>query len=214
MLKYTCFILLIIIGSLIAYGQDKELETTIDENLKLTFPSQVDSSHAESFKIYRCSFGGVEFSVSKGYSKVIDRSKEEFDNSMNTFWKVADSVEIYKNYKRAFNDTILGGTKGIFVSFNSLVSNIGIKKIHIFYTTKNSFTYSVYAKCYSDTTSENEIRQFYKSLKFKENYYETLPESNDDLSWKQIAGKLFGWLTVLAVLSYLLYSLVTGKKII
>lgn len=88
--------------------------------------------------------------------------------------------------------------------------------MHIFYTTKDSFTYTFYAKLYgaNDANAEKKVNSFYSSLKFTENYYDTLLNTIYDVPPNKIPGRIFGIVAALLIMSYLVYSLVKRKTVI
>ncbi|MEP7371815.1 MAG: hypothetical protein ABI675_00415 [Chitinophagaceae bacterium] len=208
----------ILFSSAVAFikAQDLSLTKFVDKNLKVLFPSVIDSFENGNTEYYNSKSGIVEFSVSIQLSPVADRSKEEFDNSLKTFKKSIDSFSRTLYFTKLYCDTIIGGTKGIYVILHSPDREMSIKKLHIFYTTKDSFAYTFYAKLYgpSDEKIKQEINKFYSGIKFNENYYNTLPGTLYDIPSRKIPGRIFGIVATFIILSYLVYSMAKGKTVV
>jgi hypothetical protein len=191
-------------------------EVIVDSNLTLTFPLEYSIKESDSNKIITCTDKKIEFIVSRQLSKIKDRSKEEFDSSMQTYRRMIATQKITSDYKKKYTDTILGGTHGLFVSLQNDSMNYLVNKLYIFYTTKDHFAYHLFVKFKDtgDNISEQQAVSFFKQLRFVNDYYITLPDTTSRRKKYNTIELIIGWVTALSVLSYLTYSIFKKKVVI
>lgn len=184
-------------------------EIKIDSNLIARFPGKVSSIKTADRDIYESDSDDIAFRIIKIHSSVIDKSKSGFDSSLLTFKRVTSRSMPYK-FKLQSVDTIIGGTKGIFIKLYDPEIKSGFQKLYVFYTTRDSFTYSIYSNVKMDSEdTENKVKWFYSNLKFTTNYYETLPDYS--FTPTQFWGKILAYVLVLFVLAYLMGSFFKKK---
>ena len=190
------------------YSQDSSTAIVVDENLIVSLPFPFNSSTKGHFINYTSTSENIEFIVSKEFSYPGDESKEEFKNSMYTFLYMFDSIEQFNDYIKEPVDTIIGGTHGLYVSVRNIKKIFPLTKLYAFHTTKDSFSYTFYAKLRGNDSGafEEQVKWFFDNIHFSKDYYSTLPEKIADVKRRKVFGQIIGWIFVLAALAYLTYS--------
>lgn len=202
------------IVSFVGNAQNAPGKTKIDNNLSAVFPFDYSLKETDSSKVYNCMGESLEFIIDRKLSKVIDRSRQEFNTSLDSYRRMIDREVFAQWYTKIYADTIIGGTHGLFVSLKNESSGLPTNRIYIFYTTRDSLTYTVFANFFGAVTpaNENKVEAFYKGLQFAGDYYSSLPDKTGRNYG--LVGTLVGWTSLLTVLSYLVYSMAKRKTVI
>ena len=208
-MKYTIlFIFLSTAGSLYAQEQVYE-EIRIDSILSCRFPGKAFSSNTDSSAVYEYEAGYMSYKITKDRTLVIDKSKAGFDSSLQDYERVAVNTMPFK-FRHSSTDTIIGGTKGVFIKFYEPPKDPPFQKLFIFFTVKDSFTYTIYTLVRTESVeTDKKVNWFYSNLKFTKNYYEALPDH--DFTRSQFWGKILGYVIVLIVLGFLMGSFFKKK---
>lgn len=198
------------------FAQEPSVKATVDSNLTVVFPLSYSVKESDSSKIITCTSEKIEFIASRQLSKIKDRSKEEFDSSIQTYRRMIATQKTTSDYKKTYTDTIVGGTHGLFVSLKNDPIKYLVNKLYIFYTTKDYFTYSIFVKFKEtgDPISEQQAVSFFKQVLFAGDYYATLPATISRRRKYNATETIIGWVTALSVLSYLAYSMFKKKTVI